>query len=110
MGLFDSFFGKPAASGTTAAGTPTTSTSSGQGLFLDVLQTVAEWDVLKTTGLPGELDGGIRPVSDIQNQNAERTPPAPPGGFTGFAFTPTTVAVGGAGLLALIGLILVARS
>lgn len=110
MGLFDDFFGQAAASGTTAAGTSTTGGSSGGSVFLDIFETAAEWDVLRRTGLPNTIDGGVQPVSDIQTQNAERTPPAPPGGSSAFSLTPSNIAIGGALAVALIGLVLVARS
>ena len=90
----------------------TTSKTRGIGeVFLDVLDKAASWDILRKTGLPIDIDGGVSgPViraSDRQVQ--EQVPPAPPGGTTGFqlpAASGNTLLIGGAVLLGAVGLYL----
>lgn len=94
--------------------TPPSSSSTGTGnIFLDVLGTVANWDILRRTGLPGTVDGGsYTPVADNQQQYTDRAPPAPPGGVTGWRIGDITgqqAAIGGAALAGLLGLFLLLR-
>lgn len=102
-------FSGPPNSGTGT--TPPGSSSTGTGnIFLDVLGTVANWDILRRTGLPNTVDGGsAMPVSDGQQQYTDRTPPAPPGGITGWRIGDITgqqLGIGAAALAGLAGLFL----
>lgn len=84
--------------------------SSSGNVWLDLLDKAASWDILRRQGLPSTVDGGPLPVSDIEQQNAARTPPAPAGGYTGIPVTGTQVAIGAGALLAVVALVWALKS
>ncbi|HHJ14271.1 MAG TPA: hypothetical protein ENJ79_07820 [Gammaproteobacteria bacterium] len=63
-------------------------------VFLDVLDRVANWDILRRGGMPNALDGGApapRPAS--APVRTEQTPPAPPGGVSALPASGTIMGV-----------------
>lgn len=80
---------------------------TGRSVFLDVLNTVANWDLTKRFGLPSQIDGArAQPVSLPAEQNAARTPPAPPGAVSAFGVSGGQLALGAAGLAVVAGLVI----
>lgn len=99
---------------TTTNYTPAVTPPASSGnIFLDALQTAANWDLLKTYGLPRQLDGtpGYAVAQPVA-QYSEQTPPAAPGNAsaqpTAQGIT-STLAIGGGLVLGAVGLYLLLR-